>query len=75
MKDIGEAESYIQRILESFRMKSCKPIDTPLAKGEKLSLKTCSKTQNIKDGILYSSTIGSLILAILCTHPDIFHAV
>jgi len=41
-------ESYIEKILERFRMRDCKSIDTSVAKGENLSLETCPKTQSEK---------------------------
>jgi len=59
-------------------MRDCKSIDTPVAKGENLSLETCPKTQSEKDAmkrVPYSSAIGSLMYAMLCTRPDICYAV
>ena len=59
-------------------MKDCKPIDIPVAKGENLSLETCPKTQSEKDAmkrVPYSSAVGSLMYAMLCTRPDICYAV
>ena len=37
-------ETYIKKVLERFQMQSCKPIDTPTAKNENLSLEMCPKT-------------------------------
>ena len=34
-------KQYIQRVLEHFRMENCNPIDTPMAKSEKLSNNLC----------------------------------
>ena len=38
-------ETYIRKILEWFHMQGCKPIDTPIKKGDTLSLDMCPKTQ------------------------------
>ena len=70
-------ESYIEKILQQFRMQDCKPIDTPIAKGEVLSLEMCPKTQSERDSmrkVLYSSTVGSLMYAMMCTRSDIYYA-
>ena len=59
-------------------MQDCNPIDTPFARGENLSLDVCPKTPEEKkemDSVPYSSVIGSLMYAIMCTHPDICYAV
>ena len=37
-------ENYIKKILECFHMSSCKPVDTPVSKGETLSLYMCPKS-------------------------------
>ena len=37
-------ESYIERILENFKMDKCKPMDTLISKGQTHSLETCPKT-------------------------------
>ena len=37
-------EPYIKKILERFKMQDCKPIDTPMEKGDTLSRKLCPKT-------------------------------
>ena len=55
-------------------MKDCAQINTPVAKGEKFSLKQCPK--NDLEGkemrnIPYASAIGSLMYAQVCTRPDL----
>ena len=37
-------EPYIKKILERFKIQDCKPIDTPMEKGDTLSRKLCPKT-------------------------------
>ncbi|XP_075088370.1 uncharacterized protein LOC142170372 [Nicotiana tabacum] len=57
-------ETYIKKILEHFRINGCKSMDTPIARGETLSLEMCPKTENEKEDmsrVPYSSIVGSLI--------------
>ena len=71
-------ETYIRKILERFQVQGCKPIDTPIRKGETLSLDMCSKTQEEKEimaWVPYSNAIGSLMYVIMCTRPDICYVV
>ena len=60
-------------------MNDCKPIDNPIAKGEKLCLEMCPKTQDeIKKNMTcvpYANAIGSLVYAMMCTRPDICYAI
>ena len=71
-------EKYIKRVLERFNMKSVKPVRTPLASHLKLSKQMCPTTKEEKEGMAkvpYSSAVGSLMYAMVCTRPDIAHAV
>ena len=57
-------------------MQNAKPITTPLA--SKLSKEMRPKTQQDMDQmskVPYASTFGSLMYAMVCTRPDIAHAV
>ncbi|CAA0836354.1 Uncharacterized mitochondrial protein AtMg00810 [Striga hermonthica] len=59
-------------------MKSAKPVNTPLANHFKLSKQSCPTSQEEKEamaGVPYSSAVGSLMYAMVCTRPDIAHAV
>ncbi|CAA7036895.1 unnamed protein product [Microthlaspi erraticum] len=72
--DYEEMFSHVVR----FNMLDCNPIDTPIAKGEGLSLNMCPKTDNGKKemkGVPYSSAIGIVMYAMMCTRPDICYAV
>ena len=63
-------ETYIGKILERFQMQSCKHIDTPITKGESLSLDICPKTPEDIEKIAhvpYSNAVGSLMYAMMCT--------
>ncbi|KAH9679437.1 hypothetical protein KPL71_026134 [Citrus sinensis] len=66
--------NYIDKVLKRFGMQNSKPCDTPVAKGDKFSLSQCPKT-NLEiqemEKISYSSAIGSLMYAQVCTCPDI----
>ena len=68
----------LKRVLERFNMKSAKPVSTPLASHLKLSKQMCLTTKEEKEGmakIPYSSAVGSLMYAMVCTRPDIAHAI
>ena len=59
-------------------MENFNPIDTPMAKGEKLSDKLCSETPEQKKRmkkVPYANAIGSLMYAMLCTRLDISYTV
>ena len=59
-------------------MKQSKPISTPLGAHFKLRKKSCSSSKKEKGDIastIYSSTVRSLMYAMVCTRPNIAHAV
>jgi hypothetical protein len=69
---------YIEKVLERFRMQNAKPVSTPLAIHFKITKEMCPKTQEdieYMSKVPYSSTVGSLMYAMVCTRPDIAHAV
>ena len=71
-------EVYIKKILERFNMSSCNPIDTLIGEGESLSLAMCPQTSKERETMLrvpYSSAVGSLMFAMMCTRPDICYAI
>ena len=71
-------ETYINKVLERFRMQDCKSIDTPIAKGEGLSHRLCPRTPQENEQmkhVPYASAIGSLMYAMMCTRPDICFAI
>ncbi|KAH9313025.1 hypothetical protein KI387_028060, partial [Taxus chinensis] len=71
-------EEYIKKVLERFNMQDAKPVGTPLAGHFKLSKEQCPKTEqerNQMSKVPYSSAVGSLMYAMVCTRPDISHAV
>ena len=59
-------------------MNEAKPVSTPLGSHFKLSKEQSPKTEEERDHmskVPYTSTIGSLMYAMVCTRPDIVHAV
>ncbi|KAI5648628.1 hypothetical protein M9H77_34633 [Catharanthus roseus] len=55
-------------------MQDCKPLDTPVAKGDKFNLKQCPNNDfesKQMEGIPYASVFGSLMYAQVCTRPDL----
>lgn len=71
-------EKYITEVFERFGMKDLKPVVTPLPDHFCLSSEMCPRTQEDKDfmkHIPYSSAVGSLMYDMICTRPDISHAV
>jgi hypothetical protein len=67
---------YIEKVLERFRMKNEKPGSTPLAIHFKLTKEMCPKTQEeiqYMSKFPYSSTVGNLMYAMVCTRLDIAH--
>ena len=71
-------ENYVQKILERFGMSTCKPIDTPVERNTSLSKSMVPKNDEERGRMArvpYSSAVGSLMYAMLCTRPDICYAV
>jgi len=67
-------ETYINKVLERFRMKDCSPSVAPIMKGDRFSLNQCPKNDIEKEqmkNIPYASAVGSLMYAQVCTRPDI----
>ncbi|GKB68319.1 retrovirus-related pol polyprotein from transposon TNT 1-94 [Tanacetum coccineum] len=71
-------KSYVKKILQRFNMQDCKPISTPFPTNVKLSSKMSpsSEKERMKmSRVPYASAVGSLMFAMICTRPDIAHAV
>ena len=59
-------------------MQTCKLIDTPIEKGNTLSLSMCPHFSEEKEKIAQvsnSNAVGSLMYAIMCVRPDICQAI
>jgi len=71
-------QKYVERVIRRFNIGDAKPVNTPLANYFKLSKSSCpsSKKEIEKmEAVPYSATVGSLMYAMVCTRPDIAHAV
>ncbi|RVX18276.1 Retrovirus-related Pol polyprotein from transposon TNT 1-94 [Vitis vinifera] len=71
-------ETYINKVLERFRMKDCSPSITPIVKGDRFNLDQCPKNDLEREqmkNIPYAFAVGSLMYAQVCTRPDIAFAV
>ncbi|KAF2288730.1 hypothetical protein GH714_011801 [Hevea brasiliensis] len=71
-------QAYVEKVLKRFNMNNAKPMTVPFATHFKLfadmSLKTDEEMEHISS-ISYSSTVGSIMYAMVCTRPDISHVV
>ena len=64
-------------MLKKFNMQDAKEASTPLDSHFRLTKEMCPKAQEEVDkmsNILYSLAVGSLMYAMVCTRPDIAHA-
>ena len=69
---------YVKKVLRRFNMNETKPVSTPLDSHFKLSKEQSQKTKEERDHmskVSYASAIASLMYAMMCTRPDITHAV
>ena len=67
-------QTYIERILKMFNMQSCSSSKAPIVKGDRFSKSQCPHNDIKRDQIktvIYSSVVGSLMYAQVCTHLDI----
>ncbi|KAL4312354.1 hypothetical protein GQ457_01G013740 [Hibiscus cannabinus] len=71
-------QSYVEKVLDRFGMSNAKPVSTPLANHFKLSSELCPKTDKECEEMAkvpYASAVGCLMYAMVCTRPDLAHAV
>jgi hypothetical protein len=67
-------ETYMNKVLERFRMKDCSPSVALIIKGDRFSLNQCPKNNLEREqmkNIPYAFTVGSLMYAQVCTRPHI----
>jgi hypothetical protein len=70
--------SYVKKVLERFSMENAKPVSTPLVNHFHLSTSQCPKTVEETEDmskVPYASAVGCLMYAMVCTRPDLAHAV
>nr|GFA38119.1 retrovirus-related Pol polyprotein from transposon TNT 1-94 [Tanacetum cinerariifolium] len=71
-------EQYIEKVLRRFNIDKAKVVSSILTPNFKLTDKDCpSSKKNIEkmDRVPYASAVGSLMYAMVCTRPDLAHAV
>ena len=70
-------QSYIKKVLHRFNMHDAKSISTSIAPHFKLSALQCASTDEdfeYMSRVLYSSVVGSLMYAMVCSRPDLSYA-
>ena len=70
-------QSYIKKVLHRFNMHDAKSVSTPIAPHFKLSALQCASTdENFEymSRVSYSSAVGSLMYAMVCSRPDLSYA-
>jgi hypothetical protein len=68
----------VKKVLERFSMKNAKPVSTPLVNHFRLSTSQCPQiVEEIEDmsKVPYASAVRCLMYAMVCTRPDLAHAV
>ena len=68
---------YVETVLQRFNMQESKLVKVPILVGVKLSIEQCPKTQEEEEDmsrVPYANVVGSLMYAMVCTRPDISHA-
>ncbi|KAG8493315.1 hypothetical protein CXB51_010698 [Gossypium anomalum] len=71
-------ERYIEKVLQRFSMDKAKAVNTPFAIHFRVSVKHSPSTEKEKEEmqkIPYSSAVGSLIYAMVCTRPDLAYVI
>ena len=69
---------YVKKVLDRFSMENAKPVSTPLANHFRLSTSQCPKTVEETEDmskVPYTSAVECLMYAMICTRPDLAHAV
>jgi hypothetical protein len=71
-------KKYIEKVLERFGMQNSKLVSTPLATHFRLSAALAPQSEDkeqFMSHVPYSSAVGSIMYAMVCTRPDISQAV
>jgi hypothetical protein len=67
-------KSYIEKVLKKFNMHKCNPTPAPIVKGVKFGKFQSLRNQyeiNEMKAVPYTSAVGSLMYAQVCTCPDL----
>ena len=71
-------EKYVEKLLERFEMNKANCVNVPLCSHFKISSILCPSSVEEKDYIShlpYANTVGCLMYGMVCTRPDISHAI
>ncbi|KAL9293532.1 putative RNA-directed DNA polymerase [Arabidopsis thaliana] len=70
-------KGYIQKVLNRFGMLSAKPVDTAFAANIHLTVfaPQSEEDKEYMSRVPYANVVGSLMYAMVCTRPDLAHAV
>ena len=71
-------EKYVEKILVRFEMSKEKPVNVPLPSHFKISSGLSPNSVEEKDymsRVPYDNAVGCLMYEMVCTRPDILHAV
>ena len=71
-------KGYIEKVLHRFNMKNAKPVSTPLATHFRLSSTLSPHSEDdvhFMSRVPYSSAMGSLMHAMICSHPYLSYVV
>lgn len=69
--------NYLQKLLSKYGMENCKGVSTPLSQHLKLSTTQSPTTDSERlkmSKIPYANCVGSLMYSMVCTRPDLAHA-
>jgi len=70
-------KSYIEKVLERFGVHNAKAVSTPFLTNLKLYAKMSPQIEEAEEfmsRVPYSNAVGSLMYHMVCTRPDIAHA-
>ena len=70
-------QNYIKKVLRRFNMHDAKSVSTPIAPHFKLSASQCPESDEdieYMSRVPYSSAVGSLMYAMVCSRPDLSYA-
>ncbi|KAG8486285.1 hypothetical protein CXB51_019701 [Gossypium anomalum] len=73
-----KGKGYIEKVICRFNMQSAKPVSTPLAAHFRLSSALSPQSDDeieCMSHVPYSSAVGSLMYAMVCSRPDLSYAV
>eukprot|EP00253_Pinus_taeda_P027821 PITA_27821 len=78
LNDLAKGQKDIVKLATRAKLHDSKPVKVPIPVAVRLSVEQCPKTQEEEEDmsrVPYASAVGSLMYAMVCTRPDIAHAV